>query len=198
MWTSATFPRQKLHMGAWNPTIFAFWHIITRKDIAMQPPRQGSSTLPGHLGFFLMGRKIPLLPNVLQDCMEGSKEGKQGMACLRSNEAITRNHPTKKSLYSWRKRRCFCTASLNWSHPLASPFSPVLISSLLSALHKAVPLPLFLFFPLSRSRLFDLPLPLTPGTSSPPPPTSPEERLCWRAWIRLLEGCKECNKWEGC
>lgn len=154
MWTSATFPRQKLHMGSWNPTIFAFWHIITRKDIAMQPLRQGSSTLPGHLGFFLMGRKIPLLPNVLQDCMEGSKEGKQGMACLTSNEAITRNHPTKKAC-TLEEREVFALLPwTEWSHPLASPFFPVLISSLLSALHKALPLPLFLFFPLSRSRLW--------------------------------------------
>lgn len=40
------------------------------------------------------------------------------------------------------------------------------MSSLLSAvaLHKAVPLPFFLIFPLSRSPLFDLPLPLIPGT----------------------------------
>lgn len=197
MWTSATFPRQKLHMGAWNPTIFAFWHIITRKDIAMQPLRQGSSTLPGHLGFFLMGRKIPLLPNVLQDCREGSKEGKRGMACLRSNEAITRNHPTKKACTLEESGDVF--ALLPWTEvihllPLSSQSWLAHYYLLFTKLFPFLSFSFSLWADLDS----DLPLPLIPGTSPPPPLTSPEERLCWCARICLLEGCKECNKWEGC
>lgn len=58
-----------------------------------------------------------------------------------------------KSLCSWRILRFFCTVSLNLTHPLASPFFPALISSLLPAvtLHKADLFPLFLIFPLCRS-----------------------------------------------
>jgi len=47
-------------------------------------------------GLFSYGWKIPLLPNVIQDCTEGRKEGKWGMPCLRSNEGIVRTHPDKK------------------------------------------------------------------------------------------------------
>lgn len=143
MWTSAPFPRQKLHMGAWNPTIFTFWHIITRKDIAMEPLRQERSTLPGHLGFFLMGGKFLSSPNVLWDCTEGRKEGKWRMPCLAMKllQGITQI----KSLYPWRKWRCFCTASLNPTH-LDEPLAAV-------TLDRAVPLSLFLIFPLSRSAL---------------------------------------------
>lgn len=155
MWTSAPFPRQKLHMGAWNPTMFAFWHIITRKDIAMEPLRQERSTLPGHLGFFLMGGKLLSSPKVLWDCTEGRKEGKSRMPCLAMKllQGITQT----KSLYPWRKWRCFSTASLNPTH-LDEPLAAV-------TLDRAVLLSLFLIFPLSRSPLLDLPLSLVPDTS---------------------------------
>lgn len=166
MWTSATFPRQKLHMGAWNPTIFAFWHIITRKDTAMQPLRQGSSTLPGHLGFFLMGGKFLCSQMPYRTVQRELKRITGGCPALEAMKLLQGIIQTK-SLYSWRKRKCFCTASLNLSYLLASLFFPVLKSSLLPVvtLHKGLSLPLFLIFPLRRSPLFDLPLRLIPGTS---------------------------------
>lgn len=114
MWTSAIFPRQKLHMGAWNPTIFAFWHIITRKDITMQPPRQGSSTLPGHLGFFLMGGKFfcsQMSYRIVEIELKRANEGCPALETIQLLQGIIQ----PKSLYSWRKQRWFCTASLNLS-----------------------------------------------------------------------------------
>lgn len=133
MWTLATFPWQKFHMGAWNPTIFAFWHIITSKDIAVEPLRQESSTLLGHLGILRRGGKFLPSPDILQGCIEGRKERKWRTPCLAINEATAENHPHKKLVLMMKAKKL------------------ILMSLLIYALtlDRTIPLPFFPIFPFS-------------------------------------------------
>lgn len=194
MWTSATFPRQKLHMGAWTPTIFAFWHIITRKDTAMQPLRHGSSTLPGHLGFLLMGGKIFCSQMPYRTVQRELKSVNGGCPALEATKLLQGIIQTK-SLYSWRKRKCFCTASLNLSHLLAS--LPSLEELTVTCCDSSRRSSLSSLSCLPSEEIPSLWSAITPYSrciTCPHTHSGPEERLKWCTWICLLEGCKE---WKG-
>lgn len=195
--------------STWGPEIQLYLHfdiLSPEKTQQCSPWGKGIQHCQA-IWAFSHGWKIPLLPNVLQHCIEWSREGKWGMPCLRSNKAIARNHPDKKPALL-RKVETFL-------HYLPEPKSSTCFLFLLSLDELSITscdssqmcFTSSLIFPLSRSPLFDLPLPLIPGTSlihtrrhrhrhrHTHAQGSPEERL-W--WISLLEGCKAWNKWEGC
>lgn len=86
--------------STWGPEIQLYLHfdiLSPEKTQQCSPWGKGIQHCQA-IWAFSYGWKISLLLNVLQHCIERSKEGKSGMPCLQSKKAIARNHPDKKPL----------------------------------------------------------------------------------------------------